>query len=82
MTKALQLLELSVSQFEEYGKNPLFWIHLAIASGDYALALYDSGEEKKAKYILDGVWSVLRIHGDKPLIEGIFERFPQLKESN
>jgi len=80
LTKALQLLELSVSQFAEYEKNPVAWIPLSFASGHYAVALYDHGEKKRAEYELGNVWSVLRIHGDKPLLDSIYERFPEFRE--
>ena len=80
-TKAMQLFEHSLSLLREYEENPSTWIPLAMTTAHYAVALYDHGEKKRAEYELGNVWSVLRIHGDKPLLDGIYERFPEFEES-
>ena len=79
-TKAMQLFEHSLSLLREYEENPSTWIPLAMTTAHYAVALYDHGEKKRAEYELGNVWHVLQVHGDKPLLDSIYERFPEFRE--
>jgi len=80
ITQALIHFEDAVSKLLELRSNSIMLPLLAIASGQYSIALYDNGEKENAKIILHDIWDILKIHGDKYLHDEIYKRNLMFKD--
>ncbi|TQV61446.1 MAG: hypothetical protein FNT15_09810 [Sulfurovum sp.] len=76
--KKLEYLQKSLMGIEKFKNVPVFPRIIAIIAGYYAIALHDNNYEK-AKNILDPYWGILKIHGNKMLLEDIDRKMPYFK---
>lgn len=77
--KKLEYLQKSLMGVEKFKNVPVFPRIIAIIAGYYAIALHDNNDYEKAKNILDPYWGILKIHGNKMLLEDIDRKMPYFK---
>lgn len=70
-SNAMNYLGSAVSKMLESKDIPAIWTGLALCSGAYAIVLNYNGEKEKARLLVNSVWDILKIHGDKPLLKEI-----------
>ena len=74
--QAQKHLEAAVSGMLQFGENPAIWTSLAVCVGCYAAALPEPGAMEKAQSLLASVAKILKVHGDKPLLAELTEKYP------
>lgn len=65
---AAEALKRSVAAFLTLREQPAVWTALAVATGDYALALHREGHSDEARRQLAHVWPILCAHGQPALL--------------
>ncbi len=66
-------------QLLKYKNNPLMLEPMAIVTGTLAIVLYDNKKSQETKMIFDNeLIHILKVHGDKYLLDGLKQRFTDL----
>ena len=66
---AVSLYEQSINGFKHMKENPVAWPVIAVVKAELAVLIHAHGERQKAIDLLEDVWNILIVHGDKWLIE-------------
>ena len=73
--EALELLGEAHTAYLAMQNNPIFWISLSLCSAYLSLVLHHQGQTKTAEDLLAEAWPIVKLHGEKPLLDAINEQF-------
>jgi hypothetical protein len=76
--RASEYLLVAIAGLLKLGGGPAIWPSLALCVGDYALETTDKSSRPRAQKLLETVWPVLRVHGEKSLRETLSQRYPEV----